>query len=401
VAQEQRRGAVIRLLHTSDSHFDQSKRFSDVIAMHEKIVALARAREVNLVLHGGDFFERRSTAAERAALADWLQAITEVAPLYGVKGNHDQAGDLEIFNRLRTRHPLRIEERATLPGAAPIWNLAGGDRVGLLGLAWVNKAHLVAGLPATSDITETQRLTIEAMRQLLTCLRAEASRIRSEGATPLFVSHAMIGGSIASSGQPLIGQTVEVSPADIADIGAAYAALGHIHLHQSWLGGRVAYSGNSTRHDHGEVQDPKGVRIVEIHNGQIVSSEFVELPARRIVHIEAGRRDGVLVVDDTYVEPGDLVRLRYHVPAEELHTVDEDQIRSALLARGAHEVKLEAIVEQSARVRSELIVEAKDSFQKIEAWLAAKEIEIDDAARERIRVKLAAIEAEQTREVAA
>ena len=395
--------AVIRALHLSDSHFSDRLRLPDIIEMHRVILERARELRVNLILHAGDFFHARSTPVERIALAEWLQAAAEIAPVFGVRGNHDVAGDLAVFNRLRTKHPVIIEERVTT--TAHMLTLEGGDRVGLLGMAWIDKAAMVSGMEAIDDQGTTTNAVVDGMRQLLTCLRAEASRVRTEGAVPILTTHVMIGGSVMSSGQVLIGQGVELSPSDLADVGAAYVACGHVHCTQEFAGGRVVYSGSPVRHNLGE-PEAKGFRFVQIGSaGGGVESEFVELPARRIVLLDSPLRlSPELLIDSAFQSgeiPGALVRLRYRVTPEELAAVDEDRLREALMGMGAHEVKLEAIVEQETRVRSEQITAARDTWSKIEAWLVVKGIEIDAPTRERLRTKLAAIEAGQAHEVPA
>jgi DNA repair exonuclease SbcCD nuclease subunit len=90
------------------------------------------------------------------------------------------------------------------------------------------------------DAGETRELTIAAARELLIAIGAEATRLRGLGAVPVLVAHVLVGGSEVSTGQVLLGTTVELAPFDLAETGAAYLALGHVHKAQAWLGGRVA-----------------------------------------------------------------------------------------------------------------------------------------------------------------
>ena len=126
---------------------------------------------------------------------------------------------------------------------------------------------------------------------------------------------------------------------------------------------------------------------------------FARLPARRIVLLEkdwTGQAESDWIACDEVTElalPGALVRFRYQVRAEDLHRVNEDQIRERLLAAGAAEVKLEAVIVQEARVRSERIVEARGVFEKVCAWADAKGMDLSPEVLERLREKCAAIEA--------
>ena len=401
---------MIRLAHISDSHFDERGRLEDVVAVHRAFLEQAKAAGVDLIVHAGDWFERRSTPLERLAVANFLEDASEIAPVFGVKGNHDVHLDLSLFPRLDARHEVAIADRPTAtPGSAEVWKLSGGRSVGLLALPWFDKAHLVAGLDATTDAGMTRELTIEAARELLTCLRAEATRLRKTGAVPILVSHVLVGGSEVSTGQVLIGTTVELAPSDLLDVGAAYAALGHVHKAQEWHGGRVAYSGSPHRCNYGE-PEAKGWRLVTLEDdGRFVSNEFMELPARRIVLLEADwTGDGAKKLRESGANAvcwglgtsgwrnedldGALVRFRYHVAPQDLHLVPVEAFEKVLLADGAHEVQLECVIEAETRVRAGEIVLARSTAEKVDAYLSAKQIEIDAATRVRVHAKLAEIE---------
>jgi hypothetical protein len=90
---------------------------------------------------------------------------------------------------------------------------------------------------------------------------------------------------------------------------------------------------------------------------------------------------------------GAIVRYRYHIRAEGLHTVDEAGISAEITNGGAWDVKLEAIVESETRVRSEEIVRATSTAEKVEAFWRAKQIEVDGPTRDRVLGNLAELEA--------
>jgi exonuclease SbcD len=389
-----------RLLHVADSHLSERKRLSDNIEIHKEIVRIAKDRKVDAIVHSGDFFDTRSTPAERNALADFLIAASSVAPVFGVRGNHDVDEDLDIFNRLDSAYPICIDERPTMPGEAAVLG-----PFAFLALPWFTKAHLVARLEAETSGEDSTARTIEAARSLLTGLQAEAARLRAAGAIPILVGHLHVGGSVVSTGQILIGGGVELSPGDLADVGADYVALGHIHAAQEWNGGRISYSGSPQRHDFGE-DEPKGVRIIEIEARGGFSSEFVELPARKIVllewdftdgKIDWGRLESLRVSDVCWA----LVRVRYRIRPEDLHLLDEAPIENILSTDcGAHSVKLEAVLVHSDRIRSEAIVTADGTFEELCAFWSSKSIDVPEAQRERVRAKLDLIEQGQRGELA-
>jgi hypothetical protein len=73
--------------------------------------------------------------------------------------------------------------------------------------------------------------------------------------------------------------------------------------------------------------------------------------------------------------------------------VDEAGIEAALREAGAHEVKLEAIVVTTARVRSEGIATAQSTADKVEEFWKVKGITVDEPTRDRVRSKLGELEA--------
>lgn len=101
---------MLRVAVIADSHFDEGSRFEECVRLHEWIARDVASRGVDVIVHAGDIFERKSTPAERRAVAEWLGCCADIAPVLIVRGNHDAVGDLAIFARLRTKHPVIVEE---------------------------------------------------------------------------------------------------------------------------------------------------------------------------------------------------------------------------------------------------------------------------------------------------
>ncbi len=385
---------MYRLAHISDTHVCDRLRPVDLQRVLECFLAEVEAAKVDLIVHAGDFFDRRSTPEERLILADFLQHAAVYAPVFGVRGNHDAPKDLDLFNELEADNYVRILDRPTLPGG---YTWMAHPKFACIALPWFDKAHLVSGLEATIEAETTRLMTNEAARELLIGLRAEAERARKDGRIPIVVSHAMVAGSEMSTGQVIQGTTVEFTPHDLLEIGAEYVALGHVHKAQEWFGGRVAYSGSPVRHNFGEPEQ-KGWRLVTFDNdGKFVSNEFRPLPAREIVLLDLDWRGpdaGTLDLGDLAPCQGALVRFRYTIPAADLHEVDEGLIRKILEEAGAAEVKIEAVVEHSARIRSEAIVTATTTREKVVAYFQAKGELMLKETFERLERNLAEIEKE-------
>ena len=126
---------VARLAVIGDSHFDETSRFDECVRLHDWIAEDMKSRGVTGVVHTGDVYERRSTPRERAAVAQWVQRVTNFAELLIIRGNHDALGDLPLLSRLRTAHTLNVEEEAG------VYEVSG---VTVAAMAWPRKAEVLA-----------------------------------------------------------------------------------------------------------------------------------------------------------------------------------------------------------------------------------------------------------------
>jgi len=376
-----------RLAHLSDSHFDERGRLDDVRAVHGAFIRQAAEAKVDLIVHAGDLYERRSTPLERLAAVDFLIGAATVAPVFVVKGNHDQSRDIELFNTIHAHNRIAAVElvewgRLGLGGFAPI------------ALPWFDKAHLAGTLGPEVDAETTRQAAIVAAESMLSGIRAMTHQAQQDGLIPILVSHALVAGSEVSTGQTLIGIGVEFSPNALLETGVEYVALGHVHKTQEWLGGRVCYSGSPARHNFGEMEE-KGWRLVEFDDaGRFVSNTFMPLPAREMRHIDLDFRtaDDVLQIDLSGWSPfsgckGALVRVRYYTTAELLPMIDRAILEKGALAAGAAEVQVEAVVEPAVRqrARSAETAAAITPAEKLTSYLEAKRIEAD---RDRLLAKL-------------
>jgi len=393
------------LAHCADLHIDETRRLSDTEHVLSTLIGGAKEAAVDLIVVAGDWFERDSTEAERRVMSDFLMAATEIAPVVGIKGNHEISFDRHIMSRQRTKFPVMLYDRPTLIGESPIITTPHGA-VGVVCLPWFTRAGVAARLAASSPSDEITFAVNQAATSLLMGAAMEVQRFHAAGAIAILVHHGTVTGAKFSSGFVPRGLTVGFSAEQLAETGADYVALGHYHDGETnvWLDGRVAYSGSTERCDFGEAES-KGFRLVTFDGGRFTRNEFIELPARRIELLEADWTDPVnpIPLAETITQfhrdfnagqlTGALVRFRYRVRAQDLHLVDEEAIRRALIEAGAHEVKVEAVVEAESRVRCEAITTAETLWDEVVAWCGATGKELDAEQRVRLREKLAEVEA--------
>lgn len=380
-----------RVAVVADSHFDETSRFDECVRLHDWIADDMRKRDVQVVLHSGDVFERRSTAKERAAFAAWLEKVTRFADVLIVRGNHDQVGDLPLFAKLKSGKKdfgIAVEEGADM-------HMVGGVAVGAL--AWPRRAEMLARAP---DLDPADALRA-VLRGLGERLRAASSHSGPDGCPRILLAHAMVRGSVTSTGQPLVGGDMEIGLEDLALAGADFVALGHVHKSQSWAHGGVPifYPGSPRRTAFGELED-KGYAFLEFKGKWLLNWEHVVIPATPMVLIEASWREGSFDITSKAFPHakrvgGAEVRFRYDVPADERDAAKRVALerRDKMLAEGAVLVKVEEEVIATTRARAPEIATAKTLPEKLRLLWEVRGIEMGKEREERVLGRLAEVEA--------
>lgn len=383
---------MTRIAIIADSHFDESSRFEECVRIHRWIAEDMRARGVDLVLHAGDVFERKSTPKERSAFADWLQMVADFAPVVVVRGNHDALGDLPLFARLDGAHPIIVEEAAGV-------HVVAGVAVGCL--AWPRKAELLARLGGEVGHEESEGVAHDALRLVIQGLGAEMA---AHDGPRVLLTHAMVSGSKTSLGQPLVGCDLEVGLDDLRLAQADFYALGHIHMPQEW-DGPIVYPGSPRRTTFGEIED-KGYVIVDA-DGWDVTWERVIAPTTPMLLLtgrmsdndcaETGESIRTMELDQNPEDvEGAEIRLRYTVQTDEREAarVHAEGWRAQFLQRGAIRVVLEEIPLTTTRARAPEITEAASLEEKLRTlWLAKADVP-DDERAERLITKAHQLEEE-------
>ena len=268
---------VVRILFLADTHlgFDlpvrprikRRRRGDDFLANYATALRPALAGEVDLVVHGGDVFNRSGPVASLAYQA--FEPLTRVAdrgvPVFIVPGNHErgrlphirfaQHPGIHVFDEPRT---FVAEVR--------------GLRVAL------------AGFPSDRDAVRAR------FTQLL-----EATRWRDIAADArLLCLHQCIEGSTVGPANYTFTTAADVVRCADLPSGFEVVLSGHIHRHQVLtrdlrgrvLGTPVLYPGSIERTSIAEADEDKGFLLIEIAlgDGQTrVSWQFQSLPARPLV----------------------------------------------------------------------------------------------------------------------
>lgn len=364
----------MRVIASGDLHWDEHRRWAECVRVHGWLVELVRERRPDLFLCPGDVYERASTPKERAGVADFFTAIAEVCPVIVIKGNHDKHLDCQLLSRLRSTHPIYVEESASVQFVA-------GAAIACV--AWPERATLLAWAAARGLLVEVaERQALQAL------LRGLGERLAAHDGPRILAGHFMVDGSETSHGQPLIGHALNVGLSDLGLVGADITLMSHIHKGQEWIwnGAPIVYCGSPYRTAYGELE-PKSVVVAEFgQDGRLASWERVLTPCAGMVLIDEewasdGRESGWLRTHgpDLDLPPwngvaGAEVRFRYIVDAEhrEAARAAAEQARADLLRLGAVDVKLEAQVRAVSTARAPEVAYAITLVEKLRAMWAAR-----------------------------
>lgn len=379
----------MRVAIVADSHFDQHKRFDECIRLHDWIAEDCRSRGIDLFLHGGDVFERKSTELERLAAFSWFQKMADLAPGVVVRGNHDKVDELPALAKL-DGHPITVVETADVVEVA-------GALVACV--AWPRKSALLAATGADSH-EGSEALASEALRNVL---RGLGDDMRGHDGPTMLLAHAMVRDSVTSTGQPLVGCDMEIGLDDLALVGASAYFLGHIHMMQHWLiaGAPCWYPGSPRRTAFGELE-PKGYLLATWEGGRLVSVEFIEAPATPMILLDGehfGPTRGLelsgigaaAMAHDSLA--GAEVRIRYRVASDQRTGArsDAEEVRERLFKAGAAMVQIEEVVRVEQRTRADAIPAKAPLVDKVQAYWTAKHFEPGDR-RAALLAKLQTIE---------
>ncbi|MHC5268678.1 exonuclease SbcCD subunit D [Enterococcus sp. LJL98] len=246
----------MRFLHTADWHIGKKLHGYDLLRQQEAalaaIVALAKKESVDAIVIAGDLYDRSVPGVESVALLNqqFIQMNRiEKLPLLVISGNHDSS------TRLATGNP---------------WYQATDF--------YLHTTLAQAFTPVTFD--DTQFFLLPYFEPIEARLYFEDDSLRSIGASvqrvveamqehfdptkkQVLVSHFFVAGSLRTDSEtPLeVGGLDAIPPATFEAFD--YVALGHLHSKNAIGSGKVRYSGSLLKYSLSEVNDEKGVFLID------------------------------------------------------------------------------------------------------------------------------------------
>jgi len=284
---------VVKILHTADWHVGRTirghSRHDEQAVVLAEIVEVARSEDVDLVLVAGDQFDTASpTPAAEQLVYRTLLSLSEVAPVVMVAGNHD--------------HPRRLEAVAPLLelGRVTVGSVLARAEDG--GVAHPVDDVRVAMLPFLSQraiVTAADLMALDGDEHGGKYARRVASIVEklcshmSIDTVNIVLGHVMVHGGDPGGGERHTMFDYSVSAQTFPPT-LSYVALGHLHRHQRMPAtAPVWYSGSPLQLDFGEVEDAKGVLVLDVEPGLPASVEFRRIEAGRCLRVVRGTLEQV------------------------------------------------------------------------------------------------------------
>lgn len=352
-----------QLMVVGDIHLHQDARNAQRLASWDSIIATGlELPRLGAWLVCGDVFHAKSAIQDRNDAAQRLQAMCQVAPVLVASGNHDHSGDLDVFERLAGRFPIKV---FAVPDSYT-FEMATGDRATAAILPYPHKGVLAAmGLPPDELMTAGGSALLDICRQL----GAELAEAHAEGDATFFLGHVNVTGAISSSGQPLVGRELSIAAEHLAALGDVPKILGHIHAPQVVHG--AYYAGSISRNDFGEREEKRAL-IVSLgpgHGQYAFHSRTLDVPAMWHVSGELTRDGFTHDLPAGTDVAGAEVRVRYKFAQSEQRLLDHDLARRPFAA--AADLKVEPIAVPDRALRAPAVAQATTLADKLTAWAEA------------------------------
>jgi exonuclease SbcD len=278
----------MRLLHTSDWHVGRKIRGRSRAGEHRavlaEIVAIARDHRVDATLVVGDLFDISSPSPEDEEIVyRALLDLAEVGPVLVVGGNHDSAARLEAVRPLLELGRVTVVGRPTPPSEGGLTLIEPlGLKIALL--PFVSQRGIVKAAEIMDlDPDQHAQSYEERLRRIISALTEDMG----PETVNILAGHLTVYGAESGGGEReahIFGYAI---PPQAFPGSLSYVALGHLHRQQRVpASAPVWYSGSPLQLDFGEVNDAKGVLVIDAEPAAPASVHPIGLEAgTRLVQI--------------------------------------------------------------------------------------------------------------------
>jgi exonuclease SbcD len=342
----------IKVLHFADVHLGAenygrldpstglSSRLTDFLSAIDRIIDVAVAEKVDLVVFAGDAYKTRDPSPTyQREFARRIRRLSQAGlPTILLAGNHDMPTAVGRAHTMEIFHTLDVENVyvARRPDLLTIATPSGSVQVGML--PWIVRSSLLSREDYKNrSLQEIGEFLLQRLDDVLNGENGLVSRL-TPGIPRILVAHGTVqGAAYGSERSVMLGQETLLPLSMLKNPNWDYVALGHIHRHQELEPERlppVVYAGSIERIDFGEEKESKGFVIASVDRGHC-SWSFQKLDARPFVTIRVNA-DGddptatILAAIGRASIDGAIVRLIIGITAERDVLIREPEIRRAL-----------------------------------------------------------------------
>ncbi|HEX2925380.1 MAG TPA: exonuclease SbcCD subunit D [Ruminiclostridium sp.] len=289
----------MKIIHTGDWHIgkvvNEFSMLEDQEYILNQLIEVIRDERPGALVIAGDIFDRSIPPVDAVELVDrvFSTVLLELkVPILAIAGNHDSAERLSFASRILTNHGLHIA--GTFDGNVRKVILKDTSGPVSFYLLPYSDPRTIRHILRDDEISTHD----DAMKKLV----GNVAQARSGDERSVMVTHGYItylGGQAectCESERPLsIGGTdiVDSSQFNLFN----YTALGHLHAPQRAGADNIRYSGSLLKYSFSEVNQKKGINIVEIDGDGKCSVQLKELKPKRDMRIIKGPIDELLKPD--------------------------------------------------------------------------------------------------------
>ena len=267
---------------------------------HEAVLAeladVARREKVDLVLVAGDLFDTSAPTPEAERIVyRGLLALSDVAPVVAIPGNHDSD------RRLSALTPLFNLARVTIRAgvsAEPVEVDTASGKARIACVPWLSQRYIVKAAHLMDEDAAESRARYEERMALIVEKLTEPFKA---DAVNIVMAHLALVGAGFGGGERT-AQTIfdywvnsTLFPAT-----AHYVALGHLHKTQSVIGPcPIHYPGSPLQLDFGETDMNRYALLVEATPGTPATTEPVKLTSGRRLRTLTGKLEDLEPLAET------------------------------------------------------------------------------------------------------
>lgn len=300
----------MRILHTADWHLGKSLKNFDLLDEQrhalQQLTNLIRSEKPDVLLIAGDIYDRAIPPARAVELFD--EVMSEIVlglkvPVVAIAGNHDSAERIDYFNGILQRQGLHIFGKPGV-GKPVILHDVHGE---------VHFHPIPYTEPTNLRLSEDENAFFDSHEAVMRHLVENIVNQMSSQARHIAIGHAFIsGGESCESERALLSVGgASIVPADVF-APFHYTAQGHLHRPQSFMDGRVRYSGSLLKYSFSEADHQKTFLMVTMDEKGNVQTEKIPIAHRQdIRRVQGYVRNGTfqLAENQTAVNQNDLLEV--------------------------------------------------------------------------------------------